>query len=148
MFIGLEFSFPYKKFSEIFYSSGLYRQLYKKDKQAKDLSYDFGDYKAKIFKIVLDKYIKKEFDNNHGQISVLDYGCGAGTIIQEIKNSNDSFECFGFEPGSAMNQKLLKNINIINLNELSKSSFNLITSFHVLEHIPEYKEVFKCYLIV
>jgi 2-polyprenyl-3-methyl-5-hydroxy-6-metoxy-1,4-benzoquinol methylase len=78
--------------------------------------------------IQLKKYLKNK--------DILDFGCGWGGFLKNIKNYNSlngvelREECINYI------QKNVKNINISNNINSFKQKFDLITMFHVLEHIP------------
>mgnify|MGYP000843924128 FL=1 len=77
---------------------------------------------------------------------VLDYGCGAGEFLKHIEND---VETFGFEPSNdARNfakQKTSKTIFIENLNELQNESLDVITLWHVFEHIENQTEILSLF---
>jgi len=72
-------------------------------------------------------------------IKILDYGCGAGDFLLYAKNKN--LNVFGIEPNESaleitrkkIGRKNASNKSIRELNE----SFDIITLWHVLEHIPD-----------
>ena len=85
----------------------------------------------------------KQFNKETKNKKILDFGCGWGGFLNNIKNSKKlngleiREECFNF-----LNEKI-KKINVFkNLNEVSER-FDLITMFHVLEHLPEQIFVLK-----
>jgi len=73
--------------------------------------------------------------------SVLDYGAGNGFLVSKLIMKN--WSAFGVEPSSfARKQAEQFNIKLYSsLEELSTQKFSAISLWHVLEHIPNYKEV-------
>ena len=73
---------------------------------------------------------------------VLDYGCGAGEFLKFIEND---VQTFGYEPNeSARNfakQKTSKTKFISNFNEIENESLDVISLWHVFEHIENQKEI-------
>lgn len=76
--------------------------------------------------------------------SILDYGCGSGQLLHYfLKNG---WKIQGVEPNADAREiaSKLNNIKILNnseISELQKSSFDVITLWHVLEHIHNLNEV-------
>lgn len=77
----------------------------------------------------------KEF--NTEKISILDIGCGTGDFLNEAKKQG--WKIFGYEPNEkARTIAENKNINLIeDLNNYSDEKFDVITMWHVLEHVPD-----------
>jgi predicted TPR repeat methyltransferase len=70
--------------------------------------------------------------------NILDIGCGTGEFLNEIEKSN--FSATGIEPNTlARNFAISKyNLNVLDENEidhLAGSNYNIITLWHVLEHV-------------
>ncbi len=72
--------------------------------------------------------------------SVLDYGAGNGFLVSKLKEQN--WNAFGVEPSSyARKQAEHFNIELYSsLEELGDQNFSAISLWHVLEHVPNYKE--------
>ena len=84
------------------------------------------------------------------QISVsknhLDIGCGTGEFLNACKNAG--FKTRGIEPSEIARNQAINNYNLsvsenTNLNQYSTESFNTISMWHVLEHIPNLNETIK-----
>lgn len=77
---------------------------------------------------------------------VLDIGCSDGLFLKLIKEKYPNIDCFGIEPSKDKIKLKLKQIKIKNDFEYFKKykfKFDLITSFHVLEHIKNVKKFIK-----
>jgi len=75
---------------------------------------------------------------------LLDFGCGAGSFLEYMNDSG--FETIGYEPSSdANNQDVKSSITIhSNINHLKKENkFDIITAWHVLEHVHQQEETVK-----
>lgn len=78
---------------------------------------------------------------NVDRIHLLDYGCGTGDFLEY--GSQKGFVTYGFEPNKfARNQANKKGVTTIeSLDEIPNQSLDVITLWHVLEHIPNYDEL-------
>lgn len=75
----------------------------------------------------------KEFLKNK---SVLDFGCGAGGFLKRVKKITNRIQ--GVEPESRLETYFKKEkIPVVEKIEEVKQTFNVITLFHVLEHLPD-----------
>ena len=75
--------------------------------------------------------------------SILDFGCGTGTFLEECKKNN--MEISGVEPSNtARNQAERKTAEKIaaDIKEIPKT-FDVITMWHVLEHVSDLKETIQ-----
>lgn len=75
--------------------------------------------------------------------NLLDIGCGTGDFLQIAQKNN--WQVFGIEPNEqARNIANLKTNNLVfetnQLTSLEKHSFDVITLWHVLEHLPKLDE--------
>ncbi|WP_245566876.1 class I SAM-dependent methyltransferase [Christiangramia portivictoriae] len=72
---------------------------------------------------------------------LLDYGAGTGDFLNFMQNRN--WNVVGVEPNeNARSLALEKGIGVKSeLDELENTKFDVITLWHVLEHIPNYKEI-------
>lgn len=71
---------------------------------------------------------------------LLDIGAGTGEFLVKAKTNN--WNVVGVEPNSTASQKAVeKNLKIVNsLNDLQDGRFQVITLWHVLEHLPNLEE--------
>ena len=110
---------------------------------------DSGSLKEIIYKLLQKfnlKYkkeiLKKSVNQITHQKTCLDYGCGAGEFIKYISND---YITFGYEPNeNARNfaeQKNNKTKFISHLDEIENESLDIITLWHVFEHIENQKRM-------
>lgn len=101
-----------------------------------------------IYKIVRTFAIKHKFRLAHSfipklnTVSHLDYGCGTGHFIRYT--SQKGWNSIGFEPDiNAINQAdiTIKHLIFNNLKSLVGKKFEIITLFHVLEHVHQLSPV-------
>ncbi len=88
------------------------------------------------------KLINQYFLQRKG--TILDYGCGTGSFLHEMKLHG--WEIQGIEPDEGARQKAeqLNKIKIgrpADLTDLPQSSFDVITMWHVLEHVHDLHQV-------
>ena len=75
--------------------------------------------------------------------SHLDIGCGTGEFLNECKNAG--FTTKGLEPSEIARKQAIKNYDLVisentDLKQYSKSEFDSISMWHVLEHLPNLQE--------
>lgn len=75
--------------------------------------------------------------------SILDYGCGAGDFLQHMQQHG--YDVMGMEPNPKANEISKSKIgkdNVVNceLKEINRK-FDIITLWHVLEHIPNLNKI-------
>jgi 2-polyprenyl-3-methyl-5-hydroxy-6-metoxy-1,4-benzoquinol methylase len=96
-----------------------------------------------VKKYTLHKKIKliNQFSKN-GK-SILDIGCGTGEFLAMAKSEN--WATFGVEPNLQAREKTnLKKINVVaSLEDLEHQKFNVISLWHVLEHLPDLQNQIK-----
>lgn len=81
---------------------------------------------------------------SNGKGNLLDYGCGQGDFLASAKK--DGWNIKGVEVDTdARNNSIQKNGNVIaaSIDELKGSTFEVISLWHVLEHIHELDNTFK-----
>lgn len=84
-----------------------------------------------------------QFDKLFQGKVILDFGCGWGDFLKLVKNAKKKF---GLEPRKDCNnhiKKKLKSIKVLNKLGNIKKKFDIITLFHVLEHLPYQIKVLK-----
>jgi 2-polyprenyl-3-methyl-5-hydroxy-6-metoxy-1,4-benzoquinol methylase len=72
----------------------------------------------------------------------LDYGCGTGDFVKEL--NQNGWDAYGVEPSTSARTKALElNPSKIfpELTDLKDQKFDVITLWHVLEHIPNLHEI-------
>lgn len=114
---------------------------------------DNGSLKEKIYKFLQTinlKYKKKILEEIglNKTSKVLDYGCGAGEFIKYV---SEDYKTFGYEPNEkARNFAQQKNSKTIflsspTLSEIENESLDLITLWHVFEHIENQDEILSIF---
>jgi len=101
--------------------------------------------KTKIYNILqkINFKYKKYILNSEiaNEKNILDYGCGIGNFLDYIKNE---YNIIGIEPNEnakkIAEEKLGKEKIINKLSDISNLSLNIVTLWHVFEHIEEQKE--------
>lgn len=96
----------------------------------------------KIYRFIKNYNIRYKFGklkNKKPGVKLLDYGCGTGYFLAYAKNKNLSV--FGIEPNESALKITQKKVGKNNasgksIQELNEQ-FDIITLWHVLEHIPE-----------
>lgn len=75
--------------------------------------------------------------------SLLDIGAGTGDFLTQAKQSG--WKCVGIEPNEkAKNISISKGVSFTStLEELENNSFDVITMWHVLEHVPDLENQIK-----
>lgn len=101
----------------------------------------------KLYHLVRTRTLKKKLNLVHSYVSrgtILDYGCGTGMFLNVCKNAG--WESYGMEPddearkiASAANLNLFSDKSRINT-YITDKKFNVITLWHVLEHVTDMDE--------
>lgn len=77
--------------------------------------------------------------------AILDYGCGTGFFLGACQK--DGWQAEGFEPNETANKQaaetLGKPVEKVSLDKFAKESFEIITMWHVLEHVHTLNETFQ-----
>ena len=77
--------------------------------------------------------------------AILDYGCGTGYVLAACQK--DGWKVEGFEPNPTANkqaeERLGKYVEKVSLERFEKASFEIITMWHVLEHVHTLNETFQ-----
>ena len=90
------------------------------------------------------KLVKRHFNNS--EIVLLDYGCGTGDYLVQCKKHK--FKVYGIEPDEmarsrAEKKKIEVFENLEQLEERNFEKFNVITLWHVIEHIHDLNNVLE-----
>ncbi len=141
-----EFSIIETDIEGIFKTSPLPQNLTKYYESRDYISHhqDSGSIKEKIYKFL------QRFNLNYKrnilaaevgiQLKILDYGCGAGEFVKFIENE---YTTFGFEPNEHARNFAQKKSNKTkfltkpDLSEIEDNSLDIITLWHVFEHIED-----------
>ncbi|MBS1549034.1 MAG: class I SAM-dependent methyltransferase [Bacteroidetes bacterium] len=133
---GIYKTTPIPPHIEKYYESKEYISHHQDSNSLKEKIYKF----AQSFNLNYKRNIlaKETFQN----AKVLDYGCGAGEFLKHIEND---VQTFGFEPNSdAKNfakNKCKKTNFIDNLDSIDNEMLDVITLWHVFEHIENQREM-------
>ncbi len=74
--------------------------------------------------------------------SLLDYGCGTGNFLKEAIQNNCAVQ--GVEPSTEARKKISSPIPVVSsLHELPSIQFDVITLWHVLEHVSALSETLR-----
>lgn len=101
----------------------------------------------KVYQLVKKKTLNDKINwikSNHSNVqNILDIGCGTGDFLFRAKQ--ETWNVFGFEPNEkAKAISKSKNINLIDdLDSFEKHTFDVITMWHVLEHVPDLDKQIK-----
>lgn len=90
-------------------------------------------------------WIKKHSEGNN----LLDIGCGTGHFLSKVEKNGYSVTGLEPDPIARENAAALNGVHpldIASLKSLEKQSYDVITMWHVLEHVYELKESVETYL--
>ena len=76
---------------------------------------------------------------------VLDIGCGTGSFLESL--NKDKWNSVGIEPSSVARELAIKKgvSCFSNESEIENKQFDIITMWHVLEHVPDFNKQFKSF---
>lgn len=103
-----------------------------------------------LYKTVRSYTLRKKYElltkfiDNNSTVKHLDYGCGTGHFIQYT--SRKGWNSYGFEPDhTARNssEKEVKTLIYSNLKHISTNYYDVITLFHVLEHVHDLNQTLE-----
>lgn len=120
---------------DAYYASEDYVSHQNKSNNITNLVYRF----ARNFTLKNKLKLINSFDMPEKQL--LDIGCGTGHFINLCKSNR--WQVAGVEPNeTARNIARSNNTHVVeSLSELDQSSYNIITMWHVLEHIPDINDL-------
>lgn len=101
----------------------------------------------KLYHLVKTNAIKNKVSliikENNAIGKLLDIGAGTGDFLNQAKNTG--WNCIGIEPNEkAKNIAISKGVHFVNsLEELESNTFDVITMWHVLEHVPDLENQIK-----
>jgi 2-polyprenyl-3-methyl-5-hydroxy-6-metoxy-1,4-benzoquinol methylase len=85
-----------------------------------------------------------KYHSGKKEVHILDYGCGTGEFLKSCQENG--FKISGVEPSENARVKSSQ-INQVKIHEslegLEDNTFNIITLWHVLEHIPNFEEIIQ-----
>jgi len=90
---------------------------------------------ARSFTLKRKRKLLQSITSNY---NLLDFGCGTGHFIKHCKEYN--WQVSGVEPNKLAQRQAEENTQetiFQDLNEVKSKDFNIITLWHVLEHLPE-----------
>lgn len=89
-----------------------------------------------------NRYKRRLIEQFMGVGSLLDYGCGSGEFLVEMQNSG--WQACGVEPAQRPKESAREqNLSVFDKIEQSSGQFNVITLWHVLEHVYEVQKLIK-----
>lgn len=143
---GIFKTYPIPENLEKYYESKEYISHHQDNGSIKEILYKFLqkfnlNYKKHFLKSVIHHTNKNNYKH---QVAILDYGCGAGEFVKFI---SEDFKTFGYEPNENARkfaeQKSPKTIFLSSptLSEIENESLDIITLWHVFEHIENQQEI-------
>jgi SAM-dependent methyltransferase len=132
---GFKFTNPIPEESEIgkYYKSEEYLSHTNRQRSLKDVLYRYVKRYALRRKFTL---IKKHTNKTSG--SILDYGCATGDFLSVFKNEQWLISGIELDQQSREAAKAIHKLNVFaGKNELKGEEFDVITLWHVLEHISD-----------
>ena len=102
--------------------------------------------KSKIYQFIQslnEKHKLKIISKYKSSGKLLDYGCGDGAFLKFMKKHH--FDVSGYEPNQKAREiaasKISEEKMFSSLDEIKDHSFDVVTLWHVLEHIPNPEEI-------
>lgn len=123
-----------------------------------ELYYDSKDYishtdasdslLAKVYQFVKSYAIKRkeQLVSEHVKVnhkSILDIGSGTGSFLEYLNSKG--WHALGVEPNEKARKRAIEKnaISVKNSSEIQNHTFDVITMWHVLEHVPDLKKQFQ-----
>jgi len=109
-----------------------------------DKANNITNYLYKIVRNITFKTKRNWIEKNEGKKKILDYGCGTGQFLKYLSQNN--WETTGVEPDDQARDIASKTDGIkvySKIEEVSKEKFNIITLWHVLEHVHEINKLIE-----
>lgn len=133
-----------------YYESKSYISHHQDSGSIKEMVYKFLQrFNLKYKKSILQYTFGNEFQtSNFKSQTILDYGCGAGEFVKFIA---DDFITYGYEPNeNARNFAKTKSpkttfVSSPTLSEIEDGSLDIITLWHVFEHIENQEEMLQIF---
>jgi len=135
---------PLENESSRYYQSEEYISHTEKPKSAFEKLYFF------VRKAMINKKINFIKRNVEKQISILDYGCGTGDFLKKCIKTG--WQGFGFEPDEKAreiakgNSKTQVFDNLKQIEKLASNPLDVITLWHVIEHVYELDKAMKVFV--
>jgi 2-polyprenyl-3-methyl-5-hydroxy-6-metoxy-1,4-benzoquinol methylase len=99
---------------------------------------------ARNFTLKWKVSLLRKYGPAQGDLHILDYGCGTGEFLKTCQDSG--FKIAGVEPSENARTKS-STTNQIQIHEsidgLDSKTFDIITMWHVLEHIPDFETIIQ-----
>ena len=106
---------------------------------------------AKIYQQVRSYTVKQKRKlvqscNQGSSLRILDYGCGTGEFLNEMSSSG--YHCTGIEPSEKASKFATKSYSLDvlkpeQLQSLPEASYDIITMWHVMEHVHDLNETIQ-----
>ena len=130
-----------KYYSSLKYKDKEKKNINKSKKKFENIQTLTENFKTPIIEDDIRRVI--QFENLLKNKNILDFGCGWGGFLRNVKNYKTLTgvelrkECIDYI------EKKIKKIKIYNHINLANQKFDIITMFHVLEHIPLQVDILK-----
>ncbi|MCB0494593.1 MAG: class I SAM-dependent methyltransferase [Cyclobacteriaceae bacterium] len=98
-----------------------------------------------IYKLARTQTLRWKYNliKKFNPLTILDFGCGTGHFLSYCKEKG--LTVFGYEPDGNARSIAIKNVgeSIVSQTEELNETYDVITMWHVLEHVSELAEVMK-----